>query len=580
MTANDLHDAHRRLGLSANGAANLFMVSGGRTVRRWWSGEKFFPAGIGRINYQLRITLISKRPIMISLPRDGAHEPDKGLHNLGESYLAGAISPSDKNLSKPEAFAPPVPILMIKDIIMSKDLNHFDAEYENSPGVREVLDAITSKAPIILVSGRAGSGKSKLIRYICDQPDGKKTTVMAPTGVAALNLDATTIHKAMKLPLGVIDAENLETKRLSRIFNRIKRLIIDEISMVRADILDGIDARLRELRKNDLPFGGIQVLLVGDFLQLPPVVRDDDRNLLRQLGYETPFAFSSKVLKNTKLRVATLSKVWRQSNPEMIRILGDVRVGRNVRDAVDWLNKNCAGPHRSDATPLLLTATRRAADDHNTAGFNRLVRDAKKDPHVVSFQAERTGTFEDKNAVLPAPAELKLVRGLRVMAVKSKATKKGGKSKYVNGSLGTVASVKEGKNGLEDCKVFVIFDGDDKPTIVDAAEWSKSNQSWSDANGGIISRPVGSFKQIPLVHGYAVTIHKSQGLSLDDVRVDLGRGAFAPGQLYVALSRARSPEGLSLARPVALRDIQVDELLIRFLEWARNNDNLEFQAKA
>lgn len=450
-----------------------------------------------------------------------------------------------------------------------------DLEYECQEGIREALTAVRSGSPIVFISGRAGTGKSRLINYMKDMPGGEKQVVVAPTGVAALALKAATIHSFFRLPIGVINAAAMEEdERFSLVIRRMRRLVIDEISMVRADLLDGIDRRLRMLRDPDRPFGGVQCVMVGDFLQLPPVVTDEDRDLLDRLGYETPFAFSAKVMQATPIKVATLKKVWRQSDLELIEALGNIREGRNIDAAVSWLNERCAREHRPGATPLLLTATRSAADDYNASGLSALRgrSDADCDGSLV-FVARAGGSYENEKSVLPAPRELEVFKGARVMSVKNDGT--GG---YVNGSLGEVVDFSDGNGVFVDAYVSVLFDGKSEPIRIHPANWTKSRQVWDVEKDEIEETTTGVYEQIPLTIGYAITIHKSQGLSLDDVRIDLGRGAFAPGQLYVALSRARSAEGLSFAAPITTKDVQVDDMLVRFLEWAKSASNLDFEA--
>jgi ATP-dependent exoDNAse (exonuclease V) alpha subunit len=403
-------------------------------------------------------------------------------------------------------------------------------------------------------------------------PDGGRQVVVAPTGVAALALKASTIHAFFKLPIGVIDVNSLasEEVKFGPVLRRMTRLVIDEVSMVRADILDGIDIRLRMARDDDRPFGGVQVVLVGDFLQLPPVVLEDDRELLECLGYDTPFAFSSRVMRRTPIRVATLKKVWRQKDPDFIEALGDIREGRSISRAVGWLNERCAREHRGGVSPLLLTATRAAADQYNSGGLSRL-KSETPESREVTYIARAGGTFESNQTALPAPRELTLMQGTRVMAVKNDPL-----GDYVNGSLGVVTGVHDGAGVFEDAFVSVLFDGQDRETKITPSDWSKTHQIWDDQAEAIIETTTGFYQQIPLMFGYAMTIHKSQGLTLEDVRIDLGKGAFAPGQLYVALSRARSVEGLSFAQPIEDRDVRVDEMLVRFLEWARSAENLDF----
>lgn len=437
-----------------------------------------------------------------------------------------------------------------------------DRAYESDEDVALALRAIERRAPAVLISGRAGSGKSRLIHYIKGIEEGSRTLCVAPTGIAAFALGSPTIHSAFQLPIGVIDSENLgKARRVPQVMKKMNRLVIDEISMVRADLLDGIDARLRDWRQTDRPFGGVQVIMVGDFLQLPPVVRDSDQEALTGLGYETPFAFSARVLRDLPLSVVTLRKVWRQSDPSLIAALGDIRKGRNIEEAIGWLNDVCVREHRQ-SRPLILTATRASADAYNAQGLSKAIEESSAEP--VTYQGKREGSYED-GGFLPAPDELTLVPGVRVMAVKNDV-----KGKYVNGSLGEVLDCSSSPD-----KVTVKFDTGET-VEVEREEWARTRQVWSEGEERLVEEELGSYEQIPLTLGYAITVHKSQGLSLDDVRLDLGRGAFAPGQLYVALSRVRTLEGLSFARPLTSYDARVDPMMIKFLDWARNAPNLAY----
>lgn len=452
---------------------------------------------------------------------------------------------------------PECPMSAVANGSGSSDIFIPDRTYEASPGIAEALGAVRSGAPVVLISGRAGTGKSKLIDYLRKIPGGDGTVVVAPTGISAIELDAMTIHKSFELPHGVINASELPALSVSRIFQEATRLIIDEISMVRADVLDGIDARLRAVRQDERPFGGLQVIMVGDFLQLPPVLLDEERTVFERLGYDNRYAISARCLRGMTVRVAHLSKVWRQTDLDLINTLSDIRVGRNLNSALKWLNDNCVGPHRDGRTPIVLAATREVAKNYNRAGFLNTTQGRSDKISTFCFGANKTGVFENPATPSPAPDELWLAAGVRVMSVKNDPS-----GRYFNGSLGTVLSCHpDGDEGF----VRVLFDNKADPVEVSRGTWIKTKQRWCSENDRIVRERAGSFSQIPLVHGYAVTIHKSQGLSLDDVRIDLGQGSFAPGQLYVALSRARSPSGLSLVRPVAPEDIKVDEVLLNFL---------------
>jgi hypothetical protein len=428
-----------------------------------------------------------------------------------------------------------------------------DEAYERSPGVSEALAAIDAGAPVVLVVGRAGTGKTRLVRYLRERPGGDKQAVVAPTALAALNAQAQTIHSFFKLPPLLLDAKALPDERgFGVLYRRMRRLVIDEISMVRVDLIDAIDARLRAIRADGRPFGGVQVVMVGDFLQLPPVVESDHRPLLHALGYRTPYAFSARALEQVFVTTVSLEQVYRQDETDFIDVLSQIRMGEGIPDAVTFLNERCLGPHRTAAQPLLLTPTKAAAERYNQRGLNALSADP------VIFRAEITGRLEIDRDRLPVPERLELRVGARVMAMKNDP-----EGRWYNGSLGTVM-------GLDEGGVFVRFDRTDNEHLVSGAEWTKVRQEWNDESQSIENRPVGAYRQIPLIPAWAITIHKAQGLTLDDVRLDLGSGAFAPGQVYVALSRVRTLAGLSLARPLRPMDVQADPMLRGFMAWAQS----------
>jgi ATP-dependent DNA helicase PIF1 len=428
-----------------------------------------------------------------------------------------------------------------------------DHQYESSPGIKEALAAIDEGHPIVLVVGRAGTGKTRLVQYLKSRPGGELQATVAPTGVAALNAQAQTIHSFFRFsPDGVIDARNLrQDGNFGVLYRRMNRLVIDEISMVRADLIDAIDARLRQVRRNDRPFGGVQLVMVGDFLQLPPIVQKDDWEILDGLKYRAAYAFSAHVLERAAVTPVILDRVWRQDEKDFVETLSRIRSGEFIEEAINQLNKKCVGPHRVGFDPLLLTARRHEAERYNRAGLLGLGTE------VVGFRAQVSGRFPISNANnLPAPEYLELAVGARVMAAKNDA-----QGRWVNGSLGTVTRV------LQD-SAFVLFDQTQQEHMVSRVVWEKIKQQWNGIT--IESEVVGTYRQIPLIHGWAITIHKAQGLTLDDVRVDLGAGAFTSGQTYVALSRARTISGLSFARPLRRTDVEADPILLAFMSWVQS----------
>jgi len=430
-----------------------------------------------------------------------------------------------------------------------------DEAYEATPGVSQALAAIDGRTPAVLIAGRAGTGKTRLVQYIKSRPGGELQATVAPTGIAALNAQAQTIHSFFHLEHAVLDARNLSKGgKFGSLYRRMKRLVIDEISMVRADVIDAIDARLRQVRGDKRPFGGVQIVMVGDFLQLPPVVPEQDWPMLEGLGYEAPYAFNAHALQSVPLETVTLDRVWRQDEQEFVEILGRIRSREGIAEALERLNGRCVGPHRDGVKPLLLTPTRAAAERYNNQGLMAL------GGARAGFRAAIERDFAMGAANLPVPEYLELAVGARVMAVRNDP-----QGRFVNGSLGTVTRL--GSDGA-----FVQFDRRAQEHLVAPVTWEKVRQQWNEAKQKIENEVVGAYRQVPLIHAWAVTIHKAQGLTLDDVRVDLGAGAFAPGQVYVALSRVRTLAGLSFARPLRPADVRAEPVLVAFTKWAQASD--------
>ncbi len=409
--------------------------------------------------------------------------------------------------------------------------------YQEDPDIAPILKAIRGYIEPILVTGKAGTGKSTLVRFIRDSGLFPNTVILAPTGIAAINVTGQTIHSFFRLPPRIITADALEGQRPNRMWKKVDLIIVDEISMVRADIIDGMDMVLRKARKTNAPFGGARMMFVGDFHQLPPVVPRHEGEILERLGYQSPFAYGAKILAGRRFHKFELTQVHRQSEAQFLRILSDIRQSDYPHDALDDLNHLCHRPHREGVTPLLLTGTNAAAARYNADGLARI------DAPPRRFLGKIEGKFNIAKNKLPVPETVDLKVGARVMALKNDTDKA-----WVNGSLGVVEAITERE-------VHVRFDHSGKIGEVKISSWDNTRYDWDEAGQKPISTVVGSYAQIPLTLAWAVTIHKAQGLTLDDVRIDLERGAFAAGQTYVALSRARTLAGLSLARALTLRDV-------------------------
>lgn len=408
------------------------------------------------------------------------------------------------------------------------------------------LAVLREGAPLVMVLGGAGTGKTTFLHAL-RRSGGTKQAFLAPTGVAALQLGGQTIHSFFGLPPRLIDpAEAKPRAQRKAVLKKLERLVIDEISMVRADVLDSIDRCLRVARGNPEPFGGVQVVLVGDFLQLPPVVPMAEREALGHLGYEGPFAFDAQVLREVEMTRLPFTRVWRQTDEQFIHHLARLRSGRFVDEAVDAINAASHRPHRGGRMPVVLAPTNARVDAYNRGGMEGLTAAGR------IYEGRSQGEFDLANDRLPVPELLVLKTGARVMAVRNDPERQ-----WVNGSVGTVI-------GLAPDRAYVRLDTGTTVEI-ERVSWERIRYDWDEAGAKIEAKVVGSYTQLPLVPAWAVTVHKAQGLTLEDVRIDLDAGAFAAGQSYVALSRARSLEGLSLARALRAGDIRVDRRVARYV---------------
>jgi len=410
----------------------------------------------------------------------------------------------------------------------------------------QAREALQDGAPVVMLLGRAGTGKSHFIRELIKDAD-RPQVILAPTGLAAMNIGGQTVHSFFGLPprplVGFSEKPNWFFTKAAR---GASRIIVDEISMLRADVLDAMDAQLRAARRSSRPFGGVQMLLVGDFHQLPPVVRGAEAEILAEAGYASPFAFSAHVLREADVVLCELDEVRRQSDPYFIDLLARLREDRDVEGAIEDLNERCVGAVL-DQEPVLLAATNAVADAYNRRGLEGL--GGQTGIFNGAFKGERAPKEPPPGDRLPAPAQLILRRGARVIF-----TQNDPEGRWVNGSLGRVVE-------FEPNRIAVKLDANGEIHEVAKARWPQARWVWNDALKELEPKEDYSYEQFPLAHAWALTIHKAQGMTLDAVEIDLGRGAFAAGQTYVALSRARSLEGLRLARPLKPRDVQIDPVI-------------------
>jgi len=407
--------------------------------------------------------------------------------------------------------------------------------------------AAVEKNQIVLITGRAGTGKTTFVKELLKQD--VRQAVVAPTGIAALQANGQTIHSMFRLAPFMQDLSAVKKLhgREAALVMKLQRLIIDEISMVRADLLDRIDQVLKLTRGKPQPFGGLQVVMIGDFYQLPPVIPMAEEQMLVDSGYTQFYALGAKCLKNVDVHVVELKQIFRQRDPAFVEMLGAIRSGVGLEDVIARLNRQCVGPHRAGAEPLLLCGTNQVAEAHNHEMLQSLSGQSR------FYHSTMSGDFKLTEEQLPAPAQLELKVNARVMLLKNDPERR-----WFNGSLGTVTR-------LGEKSISVKLDADRKDYEIEAYAWKKYRYSWNMQTLVVEAEEMGAYAQLPVKPAWASTIHKAQGLSLDDVRIDLGRG-FASGQAYVALSRATSLAGLSLASPLAVRDVLVDRNIALMLQ--------------
>ena len=398
----------------------------------------------------------------------------------------------------------------------------------------------------VFLTGKAGTGKTTFLKEIVRQTS-KRFAVVAPTGVAAINAGGVTIHSFFQLPLCpyLPDVKELVTeyqmpermrtmrKEKVKILRTLDLLIIDEISMVRADILDAIDDIFKRYRRNDKPFGGVQVLMIGDIQQLPPVVKESERPFMEQV-YSSPFFFNSKVLQRLPYVTIQLEKVYRQSDKLFLDILNEVRLGMPSNAVLNELNKRLDPGFvpPEDERWIRLTTHNAQADSVNEAKMNAL------DSEEATFEAKIDGTFPEN--AYPAETKLRLKEGAQVMFVRNDTS---GEVRYYNGKIATVEKVKPQLTVKDETGVSIE---------VTTEKWENIRYRLNEGTGEIEGIVDGTFEQVPLRPAWAVTIHKSQGLTFDHVIIDAG-AAFSFGQVYVALSRCRTLEGIVLTTPITRR---------------------------
>ncbi|MEI7528754.1 MAG: AAA family ATPase [Elusimicrobiota bacterium] len=424
-------------------------------------------------------------------------------------------------------------------------------EIEFTPQFSKALHMMENGTRSVFVTGKAGTGKSTLLRYFRDHT-AKKIVVLAPTGVAALNVGGETIHSFFSFQPDITASAVKKVRgKWAQIYKELDALVIDEVSMARADLMDCVDAFMRlNGRDAALPFGGAQLILIGDLYQLPPVVTGAERGLFCGF-YDGPYFFSAAAFKELELEFVELEKIYRQTDSGFIAILNAIRNNNITAAQLAALNSRVGAPQKAGLGCAVHLLTTNAAAF--TVNHDRLEELQGKE---YRYAAEIDGDFTRDS--YPAEQHLRLKRRAQVMMLNNDPD-----GRWVNGTMAEVAEVIRGIGGEPDTVLVRLPDGGLEG--VQPHDWELFHFTFNHEAGRIEAETAGTFRQYPLKLAWGVTIHKSQGKTFDRVTLDLGDRAFAAGQTYVALSRCVSLEGLSLTRAVRPGDVITDRRIVKFV---------------
>lgn len=418
---------------------------------------------------------------------------------------------------------------------------------------KKALDAMENTDKNIFVTGRAGTGKSTLLNYFRSITK-KKVAVLAPTGVAAVNINGQTIHSffGFKPDITLSKIKKAYNDQKKNIYKKIDTIVIDEISMARADLIDCVDKFLRlNGRNKNAPFGGIQMIFIGDLYQLPPVIAGKEKEIFTK-QYQSGYFFSSRAFENIDMEFIELEKIYRQKDQKFINLLNNVRNNSVKAEELHTLNKRLKLEFKpqNDDFYVYLTTT----NDHSKKINEEYLSRIKS--RVYNFKGSIEGNFEEKH--LPTDVNLSLKIGAQVMLLNNDS-----QGRWINGSIGKVIDIEEDEEE-EDYNIWVEFENGKTEAVVPYT-WTIFRYVYNSGLNCLETETIGSFTQYPLRLAWSLTIHKSQGKTFEKVIIDIGRGTFAHGQMYVALSRCTTLEGLILKKEIKKHHIFIDWRVIQFV---------------
>ncbi len=446
-------------------------------------------------------------------------------------------------------------------------LNQLLPEFALDATQADLFHKIETTNNSYFIQGQAGTGKSTFIRYL-QAHSQKKVRIACPTALAALHIGGVTLHSLFQLPLkDFFIPDELELKKKTgTILRKTDILVIDEASMIRPDILDAIDFLCKLARGNALlPFGGIQIILIGDLCQLPPVIKSSTYPIFRaKYGFSEAYFFDAPSFKKGNFATIVLTTVYRQSDSDLLARLIDLRHNRKINETVSFFNEAYIENSTDRETAVTITPYKSTAEQINQARLSALTGETK------IYEAETIGTFT-KMTETPAPQTLVLKEGALVIFNKNNPPY------WINGSTGTILQ-------LDEDFIWVQLLNNRKTVLVKRETWESFIYEYNKETDEVIEKLNGTFTQFPLQLGYALTIHKAQGKTLDKVIIDMDRGAFAHGQLYVALSRTRTYRDIHLKNKLHSNDIIVNSRVLAFLREQlnpsdnRSNNTVPFQS--